>query len=88
MSTDAPTTETEPRRFSIRLPRSLWIGVATVALVVVAFALRIRALPGLETLFLSNTWITDAGLRELEEMKSLGFISVHGTHVTGAALLD
>jgi len=31
----------EPRRFSIRLPRPFWLGMATVVLVVVAAGLRI-----------------------------------------------
>ncbi len=34
-------THPEPRSLSIRLPRPLWVGVATVALVVVAFGLGI-----------------------------------------------
>jgi hypothetical protein len=38
-ATDPMTAE--PRRFSIRLPRPLWIGLATVALIVVAVGLRI-----------------------------------------------
>src|SRR5579864_1082896 len=40
MSATAPLIP-DPRRFSIRLPRPLWIGLATVVLVVVAVTLRI-----------------------------------------------
>src|SRR5258707_2386977 len=39
--TPANSPATEPRRFSIRLPRPLWIGLATIVTVVVAVGLRI-----------------------------------------------
>lgn len=39
MATTDPTTP-ESRRFSIRLPRPLWIGLATVVLVVVTIGLQ------------------------------------------------
>ena len=42
-TTDGRLTPPEPRKFSVQLPRPLWIGLTTVVLVVVAIGLRIGA---------------------------------------------
>ena len=45
-----------------------------------------RAVKNLEGLNLENTKITDAGLKELKELKNLQWLGIRGAHVTFRAL--